>query len=176
MQNQYQLQKKLINKEFKSCPTPANIRGERVGETSSPKITMKSPIHRVIIKKNRRSMPRSQEIEKKVMQFFPTAVCNVTAWRHSSLRAHWLMTLVGGGGLREKYLFSAFPGNCSITYLSFVYGRSLWAELNGRENSLHWKANILHLLSIMTLWSSPTCNVYQGPFKLRLFCDVLATL
>ena len=46
---------------------------------------------------------------------------------------------------------SAFPGNCSVSYLSFVYGRSLWAELNGRENSLHWKANMLPLFSIMTL-------------------------
>ena len=50
----------------------------------------------------------SQENGKKVMQFFPTAVCNVTAWRHSRLRAHWLMAQVGGGGgggLREKYVF-----------------------------------------------------------------------
>ena len=38
MRNQYQLQKKLINKEFESCPTPANISGGRGGETSSPKI------------------------------------------------------------------------------------------------------------------------------------------
>ena len=45
-----------------------------------------------------------------------------------------------------------FPGNCSVSYLSFVYGRSLWAELNGGENSLHWKANMLPLFSIMTLW------------------------
>ena len=33
------------------------------------------------------------------------------------------------------------------------YGRSLWAELNGGENSFHWKANMLPLFSIMTLWS-----------------------
>ena len=45
-----------------------------------------------------------------------------------------------------------FPGNCSVSYLSFVYGRSLWVELNGGENSLHWQANMLPLLSIMTLW------------------------
>ena len=45
-----------------------------------------------------------------------------------------------------------FPGNCSVSYLSIVYGRSLWAELNGGENSLHWKANMLPLFSIMTLW------------------------
>ena len=48
-------------------------------------------------------------------------------------------------------MYSAFPGNCSVSYLSFVYGRSLWAELNGGENSLHWKANMLPLFSIMTL-------------------------
>ena len=49
-------------------------------------------------------------------------------------------------------MYSAFPGNCSVSYLSFAYGRSLWAELNGGENSLHWKANMLPLFSIMTLW------------------------
>ena len=49
-------------------------------------------------------------------------------------------------------MYSAFHGwNCSVSYLSFVYGRSLWAELNGRENSLHWKVNMLLLFSIMTL-------------------------
>ena len=40
--------------------------------------------------------------------------------------------------------------------VSFIYGRSLWAELNGGENFLHWKANMLSLFSIMTL-----CAVYQ---------------
>ena len=48
-------------------------------------------------------------------------------------------------------MFSEFPGNCSVSYLSFIYGRSLWAELNGEENSLHWKANMLPLFSIVTL-------------------------
>ena len=28
----------------------------------------------------------------------------------------------------------------------------LWAELNGGENSLPWKANMLPLFSILTLW------------------------
>ena len=50
-------------------------------------------------------------------------------------------------------MYSAFPGNCSVSNLSFVYGSSLWAELNGGENSLHWKANMLPLFSIMTLYS-----------------------
>ena len=49
-------------------------------------------------------------------------------------------------------MYSAFPRNCSVSYLSFVYGRSLWAELNGGENSLHWNANMLPLFSILTLW------------------------
>ena len=61
----------------------------------------------------------------------------------------------GGGGGWGRSLYSAFPGNCSVSYLSFVYGRSLWAELNGGENSLHWKANMLPLFSIMTLWLRP---------------------
>ena len=59
----------------------------------------------------------------------------------------------GGGGVRKKYVFS-------VSDLSFVYGRSLWAELNGGGNSLHWKANMLPLFSIMTLWdhSPPLLN------------------
>ena len=61
------------------------------------------------------------------------------------------MALVWGGGGRGRSMYSAFPGNCSVSYLSFVCGRSLWAELNGGENSLHWKANMLPLFSIMTL-------------------------
>ena len=132
----------------------------------------------------------SQENWKKVMQIFPTRMCNVTAWRctfctawrHSRLRAYWLIDLVGGGGLR-KSMYSAFPGNCSVSYLSFVYGRSLWAELNGGENSLHWKANMLPLFSVMTnstkkldftkmiymyiiVWVSNTFTVVQH------YCDV----
>ena len=82
------------------------------------------------------------------MQFFPTAVCNVTAWLHSRLRAHWLMTLVWGWGSEGEVA----QENCSVSYLSFVNGRSLWSELNGGENFLHWKANMLPLFSIMTLW------------------------
>ena len=92
------------------------------------------------------------------MQIFPTRLSNVTAWRHSRLRVHWLMAVVGGRGWRRS-MYSAFPGNCSVSYLSFVYGRSLWAELNGRENSLHWKANMLPLFSIMTLWTIVTKRV-----------------
>ena len=63
-----------------------------------------------------------------------------------------------GGGGRGRSMYSAFPGYCSVSYLSFVYGRSLWAELNGGENSLHWKANMLPLFSIMTLCKGHTFN------------------
>ena len=99
------------------------------------------------------------------MQFFPTRMCNVTAWRHSRLLAHWLMALVwGGGGGWGRSMYSAFPGNCSVPYLSFVYGRSLWAELNGGENSLHWKANMLPLFSIMTLYTKLTL-LYAHAFE-----------
>ena len=31
------------------------------------------------------------------MQIFPTRMYNITAWRHSRLRPHWLMALVAGG-------------------------------------------------------------------------------
>ena len=60
------------------------------------------------------------------------------------------MTLVGGGADWEVCILrslgiAAYP-------ISLVYGRSLWAELNGGEISLHWKANMLPLFSIMTLW------------------------
>ena len=38
------------------------------------------------------------------------------------------------GVLRKKCVFiQRSPWNCSVSYLSFVYGRSLWAELNGRK-------------------------------------------
>ena len=50
-----------------------------------------------------------------------------------------------------------FPRYCSVSYLSLAMvlleESGLWAELNGGENSLHWKANMLPLFSIMTLWT-----------------------
>ena len=65
------------------------------------------------------------------MQFFPTAVCNVTAWRHSTLRAHWLMALVCVF-YWGRSMYSAIPGNCSASPISLlsmggVCGRSLTA-------------------------------------------------
>ena len=82
------------------------------------------------------------------MQIIPTRMCNVTAWRHSGLHAHWLMALVPGGwgGIPWE-----LQGLLSLFCL-WYQRRSLWAELNGGENSLHWKANMLPLFSIMTLW------------------------
>ena len=58
-----------------------------------------------------------------------------------------------GGGVAElEVCFLRSPGiPASPISISFVYGRSLWAELNGGENSLHWKVNMLPLFSIMTL-------------------------
>ena len=47
------------------------------------------------------------------MQIFPTRICNVTAWRHTGLRAYWLMTLVAGAE-------GEFPGNFSVSYLSLA--------------------------------------------------------
>ena len=65
------------------------------------------------------------------MQFFPTAVCNVTAWRHSRLRAHWLMALVEGEGAEGELCILRSPGIAasSISLLSMgrVCGRSLTA-------------------------------------------------
>ena len=58
----------------------------------------------------------------------------------------------GGGGGWERSVYSESPGNCSVSYLSFVYGRSLWVELNGGENSLHWKASMLPLFSTITMF------------------------
>ena len=58
-------------------------------------------------------------------------------------------------------MYSAFLGNCSVSYLSFVYGRSLWSEHNGGEKSHHWKANRLPLFSILTLWREPDKILYH---------------
>ena len=61
--------------------------------------------------------------------------------------------VVEGRGLKEKYVFCVPWELQRLLSLFFVYERSLWAELNGGENSLHRKANMLPLFSIMTLWS-----------------------
>ena len=83
----------------------------------------------------------SQENGKKVMQFFPTAVCDATAWRHSRLCAHWLMALVGGGrGAEGEVCILRSPGIAAspISLLSMggVCGRRLTARkilFSGRQ-------------------------------------------
>ena len=55
-------------------------------------------------------------------------------------------------------MYSAFPRELQRLLSFFAYGRSLWAELNVGENSLHWKAHMLPLFSIMTLW----CRTRRG--------------
>ena len=120
-----------------------------------------------------KSIPSQYNI-KKLIQIFPTGMCNVTAWRHSRLRVHWLIALVGegGGGLCwGRCMHFAFPGNCSVSYLSFIHGRGLWAELNGGENSLHWKANMLPLFSIMTLCLGT--GLYLDLFWLHFMVNML---
>ena len=52
---------------------------------------------------------------------------------------------------RSLAIVLCVPGNCNVSYLSFVHGRNLLEELNGGENSLHWMANMFPLFSIMTL-------------------------
>ena len=95
----------------------------------------------------------SQENGKKVMQIFSTRMCNVTARRHWRLRAHWLMALFGGGVWGRVGILLSQGIAASRSYLSFVYGRSLGAELSGEENSLHWKANMLPLFRIIFMYS-----------------------
>ena len=99
---------------------------------------------------NRGSMPRKRT-ERKWYKFSrPECVTpqhDVT--RNCTLIGLWPLA---EGGLGWS-MYSAFLGNCSVSYLFFVYWRSLlWAKLNDGENSLHWKANMLPLFSIMTLW------------------------
>ena len=71
----------------------------------------------------------SQENGKKMKPFLPTAVCNVTAWRHSGLRAHWLMALIWGGGLRKKYVFCVPRELQRFLSLSCLWEESLYLVL-----------------------------------------------
>ena len=52
---------------------------------------------------------------KKLMHIFPTRMCNVTAWRHSRLRSHGLMTLKVGG-------WGGIPRELQRFLSLFVYG------------------------------------------------------
>ena len=86
---------------------------------------------------------RYNESIKKVMQLFPTALCNVTARRHSRLCAHWLMSLVrGGGGVAEEEYVFCVPRKLQRLLSLFCL----------------WEANMLPLFSIMALWVSFLCE------------------
>ena len=63
------------------------------------------------------------------MQFFRTAVYHVTVWRHSRLRAHWLLALVGGGGSWGRSLLSmgGVCGRSLTTEKIFFTGRQTWS-------------------------------------------------
>ena len=83
--------------------------------------------HRVIIL-NSRSMPRKRTRKKWCKFSRPecsTSQSDVT--RDCALLAN-CPSWEGGWG---RSMYSAFPWNSSVSYLSFVYGRSLWAELTG---------------------------------------------
>ena len=96
------------------------------------------------------------------MQIFPTRMCNVTAWRHSRLRAHWLMALVGGAqgggeGAEGELCILRSPGfaESPISLLSMggVCGRSLTAGkilFSGRQTCS------LYLVAIMNLCMKAT--------------------
>ena len=105
------------------------------------------PLHHRVIIPNRGSMPRKRTGRKWCKFSRPECATSLETARSLANGPSWV------GGWRRS-MYSAFPGNCSVSYLSFGNGRSLWAELNGGENSLHWKSNMLPLFSIMTLCSS----------------------
>ena len=54
-------------------------------------------------------------------------------------------------------MYSAFPGNCSVSYVSFVYGR-LWAEPNGASGKIHFSGRQTCSLYLV-LW---LCGWYAG--------------
>ena len=61
------------------------------------------------------------------------------------------MALVGwGGGAEGEVCILRSPRIAAspISLFCLWEESSLWAELNGGENSLHWKANMLPLFSI----------------------------
>ena len=107
------------------------------------------PIVNTVIILNRGSMRRKRTgIEWRIISIPEYAMSQRDVTRDFALIGQWPYWEGGWG----RSMYSAFPGNCSVSYLSFIYGRSKWAELNGGENSLHWKANMLPLFSIMTFW------------------------
>ena len=89
--------------------------------------------HHIVIILNRGSMPRKRT-GRKWCKFSPTRMCNVTAWRHSRLRAPLANGPSWGGGGRgaeEEVCILRSPGIAAspISLLSMggVCGRSLTA-------------------------------------------------
>ena len=75
------------------------------------------------------------------MQFFPRTVCNVTAWRHSRLRAHWLMAPRWGW---EKYVFCVPRELQRLLFLFCLWEESVGGAHGGR---ILWRRCINFLLS-----------------------------
>ena len=102
------------------------------------------------------------------MQIFPTKMCNVTAWRHSILRAHWLMALVAGSWKGYSPGIAASPiSHWLLGSTGRVCRRSLteWKILfTGRQTcSLY-----------LVLW---LCGRYLNvPFILFLICSHFAAV
>ena len=59
----------------------------------------------------------------------------------------------GRGGSEGEVWIPCSPRICGVSYLSFVYGRSLWG---GGENYLHWKVNICSLYLVLWLCDHAT--------------------
>ena len=71
--------------------------------------------------------------------------------RHSVTSLETARSLANGPSLGgEKHVFCV-PQELQSLLSLFC----LWEELSGGENSLHWKANMLPLFSIMTLLVMP---------------------
>ena len=58
----------------------------------------------------------------------------------------------GGGGAEGEVCILRSPGIAASPISLWSMGGVCGRSLSGGENSLHWKANMLPLFSIMTLW------------------------
>ena len=64
-----------------------------------------------------------------MMQIFPTRMCNVTAWRHSRLLAHWLMALQwrrAEGGLQRLLSLIGYGSTWRVCGRSLMAGKILF--------------------------------------------------
>ena len=99
--------------------------------------------HRVIIL-NRGSMPRNWTGRKWCKFSLPECATSQRDALETACSLANGPSWGRGGGAGSSPGIAASP-------ISFVYGRSLWVDLNNVENSLHWNANMLPLFSIMTV-------------------------